>query len=142
VADTERTLLCEVITPERVVYRDEARMVVAPTIDGEVGIMPLHAPLVSVLKPGEIRIRRGKDEVEWAAVSGGYLQVHEDKVIVLADDAAMAGQIDVEAARQAQQRVQARLDESGERDEQDVDRLERDLRWCEVQLQVAKKSDE
>jgi F-type H+-transporting ATPase subunit epsilon len=139
--ENERTLLCEVITPERIVYTNEVRMVVAPTIDGEVGILPLHAPLVSVLRPGEIRIRYGTDESEWIAVSGGYMQVHEDRVIILADEAAMAGQIDVDRARQAQKLAQEELAKVSGDDQHEIDRLERDLKWCETQLTIAEKNE-
>lgn len=130
-----RTLRCEIITPERIVYTNEVEMVVAPTIDGEVGILPLHAPLVSALKPGEVRVRFG-DEVEWFAVAGGYIQVHEDKVIVLADAAAAASQIDVGRARQALELAQQRIrglprDEDAQRTE-----VERELKWCEAQIAV------
>jgi F-type H+-transporting ATPase subunit epsilon len=86
-------------------------MVVAPTIDGEIGILPLHAPLVSALKPGEIRVMFGDDKVEWFAIAGGYIQVHEDKVIVLADQAAASSQIDVERARQALEEARRRMDD-------------------------------
>jgi len=134
----ERTLLCEIVTPERIVYTSEARMVIAPTIDGEVGILPLHAPLVSALKPGEIRVRYQDDEVEWFAISGGYIQVHEDKVIILADHAAASSQIDVDKARKALEFAQKRISElppeSGEHDA-----VERELKWCEAQLAVAGK---
>ena len=109
-------------------------MVVGPTIDGEIGILPLHAPLVGALKPGEVRIKFG-DTTEWFAVSGGYIQVHEDKVIILADDADIASQIDVERARQAKALAEQRLAELGPRDEEDDD-LERDLKWAEVQIAV------
>ena len=139
--ETERTLLCEIITPERLVYTNEVKMVVAPTIDGEVGILPLHAPLVSVLRPGELRIRYGKDELEWVAVSGGYMQVHEDRVIVLADEAALAGQIDVERAREAQRLTQERLKGISGEDQHEIDRLERDLKWAETQLSIASKTE-
>ena len=139
--ETERTLLCEIITPEELVYTNEVRMVVAPTIDGEVGILPLHAPLVSVLKPGEIRVRYGQDEIEWVAVSGGYLQVHLDRVIVLADEAALSSQIDTERARKAQELTQKRLAEVSAEDTEEMDRLERDLKWAEVQLTVASKQE-
>ncbi|GAB4281001.1 MAG: hypothetical protein Kow0056_16030 [Coriobacteriia bacterium] len=138
--DTARTVLCEIITPERIIYTDEAQMVVAPTIDGEIGILPLHAPLVSVLKPGEVRVKVDSENTEWVAVSGGYIQVHEDKVIILADDAALAGQIDVEEARRRKERIEARLSEAQD-DEGELDRLERDLRWCEIQMSVAEKCD-
>ncbi len=135
----ERTLLCEIVTPERIVYTNEVSMVVAPTIDGEVGILPLHAPLVSGLKPGEIRVRYGEDEVEWFAISGGYIQVHEDKVIILADHAAVSSQIDVERARKALELAQQRLKELPADDTAEINAVERDLKWCEAQLQVAGK---
>ena len=134
-----RTLLCEIVTPERIVYTSEARMVVAPTIDGEVGILPLHAPLVSGLKPGEIRVRYDNDEVEWFAISGGYIQVHEDKVIILADHAALASQIDVEHARKAMELAQQRMSELPEEAGTDYEAADRELKWCEAQLAVADK---
>jgi F-type H+-transporting ATPase subunit epsilon len=135
----ERTLLCEIVTPERIVYTNEVRMVVAPTIDGEIGIMPLHAPLVSALKPGEIRVMYGDDKVEWFAIAGGYVQVHEDKVIVLADQAAASSQIDVERARQALEEARRRMDDVAGDDEGEVNACVADLNWCEAQLNVAGK---
>jgi len=135
----ERTLLCEIVTPERIVYTNEVRMVVAPTIDGEIGIMPLHAPLVSALKPGEIRVMYGEDKVEWFAISGGYVQVHEDKVIVLADQAAAASQIDAERARQALEEARQRLREVEGGAEEEVNACIADLNWCEIQASVAGK---
>ena len=135
----ERTLLCEIVTPERILYRNEVRMVVAPTIDGEIGIMPLHAPLVSALNPGEIRVMYGDDKVEWFAISGGYIQIHEDKVIVLADQAEIASQIDVERARQALEHTKRRMDELPPEAEGEKNVCVADLNWCEVQLKVARK---
>lgn len=135
----ERTLLCEIVTPERVVYRNEARMVVAPTIDGEIGILPLHAPLVSALKPGEIRVMHGQDKVEWFAISGGYVQIHEDKVIVLADQAAAASQLDAEHARRALEEARQRLRDAEGGAEDDVNACVADLNWCEIQANVAGK---
>jgi len=135
----ERTLLCEIVTPERIVYTNEVRMVVAPTIDGEIGIMPLHAPLVSALKPGEIRVMLGDDKVEWFAISGGYIQVHEDKVIVLADQAAASSQIDVERARQTLESARRRMEEIATDDEGELNACVADLNWCEAQLNVAGK---
>lgn len=129
-----RTLIVEIVTPEKIVYTNEVEMVVAPTIDGEIGVLPLHAPLVGALKGGEVRVKQG-DVVEWFAVSGGYIQVHEDKVIVLADDAEVASQIDVERARQAKALAEQRIAELGGTGEE-VDALERDLRWAEVRIAV------
>src|SRR5512133_3232752 len=105
-----RTLLCEIVTPERIVYTNEVEMVIAPTLDGEIGILPLHAPLVTVLRAGELRVRYNDNkDVEWFAVSGGYLQVHEDKVIVLADAAEHSSRIDVDRARRARELAQERM---------------------------------
>jgi len=118
-------------------------MVIAPTLDGEVGILPLHAPLVTVLRPGELRVRYndGKD-VEWFAVAGGYLQVHQDKVIVLADAAEHASRVDVDRARQAKELAEQRMAEMKQKplmEREDMTECEEDLKWCEIQLQVAEK---
>jgi F-type H+-transporting ATPase subunit epsilon len=129
-----RTLIAEIVTPASIVYTNEVEMVVAPTIDGEIGILPLHAPLVGVLKPGEVRVKTG-DAVEWFAVSGGYVQVFQDKVIVLADDAEASSQIDVVRARQAKELAEQRLAELGGAGEE-IDALERDLRWAEARIAV------
>jgi len=135
-----RTLICEIVTPERIVYTNEVEMVVAPTIDGEIGILPLHAPLVSVLKPGEIRVKwNAEKDVEWFAVSGGYVQVHEDKVIILADQAEIASKIDIERARQAVERVKKRIEEIAIEDVAEMSQCERDLRWCEMQVEIAER---
>ncbi len=135
----ERTLLCEIVTPERIVYTSEVKMVIVTTIDGELGILPLHAPLVSALVPGEVRVRYGNDEVEWFAVSGGYVQVHEDKVIILADQAAAASQIDVDRARNALDLTKQRLEDLPKEDKAEYDSCKADLKWCELQVQIGGK---
>lgn len=130
-----RTLIIEIVTPERIVYTNEVEMVVVPTVDGEIGILPLHAPLVGVLECGEVRIKfEGK--TEWFAVSGGYVQVHEDKVIVLADAAVQSSQIDVDRAQKAKEHAEKRLAEIG-RAHDEYDALEKDLNWAKVQIAVA-----
>lgn len=138
-----RTLLCEIVTPEKIVYTNEVEMVIAPTLDGEVGILPLHAPLVTVLRPGELRVRYndGKD-VEWFAVSGGYLQVHQDKVIVLADAAEHASRVDVDRARKAKEIAEQRMADIKAKplmEREGIDECEADLHWCELQLKVAER---
>ena len=131
-----RTLLCEIVTPERIVYHNEAQMVVAPTIDGEIGVLPLHAPLVTCLKAGEIRVKIDDNETDWIATSAGYLQVHEDKVIILADRAVMASQIDVERAREAKAGIEKRLKDLPEADESALE----ELKWYEAQIAVGSKA--
>jgi F-type H+-transporting ATPase subunit epsilon len=138
-----RTLLCEIVTPEKIVYTNEVEMVIAPTLDGEVGILPLHAPLVTVLRPGELRVRYNDNkDVEWFAVSGGYLQVYQDKVIVLADAAEHASRVDVERATKAKELLEQRMAEMKEKplmEREDMTECEEDLKWCEIQLQVAER---
>jgi F-type H+-transporting ATPase subunit epsilon len=136
-----RILLCEIVTPERIVYTNEVEMVVAPALDGEIGILPLHAPMVAALKAGEVRVKYDNDSVEWFAISGGYLQVHEDKVVILADDAVPSSQIDVERAKQATELAEKRLAEikaAGAVAElaDELDRIEADLKWARAQIAV------
>lgn len=104
----ERTLIAEVITPEHIVYAGEVEMVVAPTTAGEVGILPLHIPFIAPLAPGVLRVKIGEDE-EAIAISGGYIEVKEDRVAVLADSAEEAGAIDVERASEALRRAEEGL---------------------------------
>ena len=137
-----RTLLCEIVTPERIIYSNEVRMVVAMTTTGEVGILPLHSPLVSTLAPGEVRLKIGDGPGDWEhfAVAGGYLQVHEDKVIILADAALAASQIDKDRAMESLSRVRERLAALPAEAEDERSECERDLMWCEMQIKTADKA--
>lgn len=100
----------EIVTPEQKVYSDQVDEVVLPTPQGEVGILPHHIPLVSLLQPGEIRIKKD-GVVSFLAVSGGFIQVHPAKVIALADTAERAEDIDETRAEEARKRAAALLDE-------------------------------
>ncbi len=95
----------EITTPEKVVFSDQVDEIVLPTAQGEIGILPNHIPLVSLLQPGEIRIRRGA-ETEYMAVSGGFIEVRPDKVVVLADTAEHAEDIDEMRAEEARKKAQ------------------------------------
>ena len=100
------------MTPERVIYSDEVDAVVAPGIEGQLGILPHHAPLISMLQTGELRVRKG-DEETCMAIYGGFLEVRPDRVIILADAAERAEEIDIaraeEAKRQAEQQMASRV---------------------------------
>jgi len=136
-----RTLLCEIVTPESILYTNEVQMVVATTPAGEVGILPLHAPIVTTLAPGEVRLRFGEGAADWEffSISGGYLQVHEDKVIVLADAAVAVSQIDVERAKESLELIAARIAELPADDEAARAEMVRDLSWAQVQLKAVEK---
>ena len=94
------TMRLEIVTAERLVYSEEVEVLVAPGIDGELAILPYHAPLLTVLKPGEIRVVRGGEE-SFIAVSGGFMEVMPTKVTILADTAEQAEEIDIERAEAA-----------------------------------------
>jgi len=90
----------EIVTPERLVYRDDVDGVQLPGSEGELGVLPRHAPLISTLGMGELRVRKG-DLEDVFAVIGGFVQVRPDKVIVLAETADLASDIDLEKAHEA-----------------------------------------
>ena len=95
----------EIVTPERLAYSDSVDAVVLPGIEGELGVLPHHAPLVSMLGVGELRIRKGGVE-ESFAIAGGFLQVRPDKVVVMAETADVASEIDLEKAQEARREAE------------------------------------
>ena len=103
------TLKLEIVTPERLVYTDDVDTVVLPGSEGEIGVLPHHAPLVSTLGVGELRIRKGAQE-ESFAIAGGFLQVRPDKVVVMAELADMASDIDLEKAQAARRDAEKALE--------------------------------
>ncbi len=99
------TLKLEIVTAERMVYSDEVDAVVAWGIEGQLGILPHHAPLMTMLQPGDLMIRKGKEE-EYLAISGGFLEVRPDKVIILADACERADEINIARAEEAKRRAE------------------------------------
>ncbi|MGD8490518.1 MAG: ATP synthase F1 subunit epsilon, partial [Anaerolineae bacterium] len=96
---------CEVVTAERAVFDQDVDMVVAPGIEGQLGILPHHAPLMTALTFGELIIHRAGQEDEFLAIGGGFMEVQPDRVIILADSAERAEEIDIERAEEARQRA-------------------------------------
>ena len=105
------TMRLEIATAERVVYSEDVEILVAPGMDGQLGILPNHAPLLTALQPGEIRVVREGEE-SYMAVSGGFLEVMANRVTILADTAERAEEIDIERAEEAMQRAQERIESS------------------------------
>jgi len=94
------------VSPEREIWTGEADMVIAKTVDGEIGIMPKHAPVIGVLVDGGVvRIQRSGDDDIVAAVHGGFISVADDDVSILAEAAELGTEVDVEEARSALQRA-------------------------------------
>lgn len=139
----ERTLQVEVVTPDGVVYAGDVAMVVLPGVDGELGILPRHQPLVTLLEIGETRIRRTNDEWDYIASGIGYAQVLFDRVLVVVDHGELAGAIDVARAEEALRRAHERMKETGDPGAKaDVDyfRAEQALRRAENRLSVARRA--
>ncbi len=126
----------EIVTSERVVFSDEVDVVVAPGVEGELGILPRHAPLLTTLKPGELRVRKGGEETSMF-VSGGFLEVLDNKVTVLADTAERAEEIDVARAEEARRRAETRLHEKAT--EVDVARAQLALMRSLERIKISRK---
>ncbi len=103
-------LSLKVITPEREALDvEDVEIVVAPGIDGQLGILRRHAPLIAQLEPGTLRVRRDSEE-QYFSISGGFLEVMNDAVTVLADASERAGDIDLERAHRAREAAQRDLE--------------------------------
>lgn len=99
------TFRLEIVTAERMIYSEDVDAVVAWGVEGQLGILPHHAPLMTMLQPGELMIRKNKEE-EYLAISGGFIEVRPDKVIILADACERADEIDIARAEAAKRRAQ------------------------------------
>ena len=126
----------EIVTAERVVYSEDVDMVVAPGLEGALGILPRHAPLMSVLGIGELRITQGGQETG-LAIGGGFLEVLNDRVTVLADSAERADEIDEARAEEAARRAEQLLANRGQVESAAV--LESNLRREQVRLRVSRR---
>jgi len=104
------TIRLDVVTAERLVLSEDVDIVIAPGIEGQLGILPHHAPLMTLLDAGELIARKGQEEFS-LAVGGGFLEVRPDRVIVLADLAERAEEIDIEQAEAARKRAEQALTE-------------------------------
>ena len=127
----------EIVTPERLAYSDEVDSVALPGSEGEMGVLPHHAPLVSMLGVGELRIRKGGTEESFAIV-GGFLQVRPDKVVVMAETADMASEIDLEKAQEARREAERAL-ESGFHEGADLSAARAALQQALLRIRVAER---
>jgi len=125
----------DIVTAERLVFSEEVDVVVAPGIEGELAILPHHAPLMTALQPGELRVRRGGEEYS-LAVTGGVLEVRPDRITILADAAERAEEIDIARAEEAKRRAEEELSRSAE---VDGARAEAALRRSLIRIKVGEK---
>lgn len=111
------TLRLEIVTPEAMTYSEDVDMVELPGIEGELGILPQHVPLMTQLRPGELHVKKGLEDV-WLAVGQGFVEVGPDHVSVLTDMAVEEKAIDEAAAFEAMERAQRAMSEENLNDEE------------------------
>src|SRR5215207_4976976 len=128
----------EIVTPERQAYADTVDSVVLPGSEGEMGVLPHHAPLVSTLGIGELRIRKGGTEESFAIV-GGFVQVRPDKVVVMAETADMASEIDLEKAQEARREAERALEGAAPTDEANLAAARAALQQALLRIRVAER---
>ena len=133
----QRTFDLSLVTPEGAAFEGEAEMLIVPGAAGEIGVLARHAPLVAMLKAGEIRVKAGGAWQAFAA-GPGYFKVQQDRALVLVDDAVRAEEIDIEGARREAEEAKALLEKIDAGDEEhDRWRVEQRLRHAENKLAVA-----
>lgn len=120
----------EIVTPEKVVLKDEISQITVPTRQGEITVLPNHIPLVASLQPGVIETKKADGSVEVISVSGGFLEVLRNKVVILADTAERAEEIDMDRAEEARKRAEDIMREGRRYDQE---------RFAAINAQIAKE---
>jgi F-type H+-transporting ATPase subunit epsilon len=132
------SLTLEIVTPEARVYSDTIDTVVIPTAEGEIGILPGHIPLLSQVDHGELRVTKG-NATQLLAVSGGFVQVVDDKVSVLAEGAITEEKIDEHAVEAAMKRAEDALKGQDSLEPAEIERLESVVRFSVAQLALKRR---
>ena len=130
-------LQLEIVTPEALAYSDSVDSIQLPGSEGELGVLPHHAPLLATLGAGELRIRKGGSE-ETFAVFGGFVQIRPDKVIVMAETADLASEIDLEKAHQARREAEQAM-EAAPREGPDLAAARAQLQTALLRIRVAER---
>ncbi|WP_046212844.1 F0F1 ATP synthase subunit epsilon [Paenibacillus wulumuqiensis] len=134
------TFLLEIVTPERLVFSEQVDRLKATGIDGELGILAGHIPMVTPLKVAPLAFQAGKQRTTYA-IQGGFLEVRADKVVVLADSAEKATEIDLDRARAAKERAERRLNNRSGQDHTDFRRAELALQRAMNRIKVSSSGE-
>tara|TARA_R110002111_G_scaffold113305_1_gene173941 strand:- start:236 stop:649 length:414 start_codon:yes stop_codon:yes gene_type:complete len=134
------SLTLEIVTPEARVYSDTVDSVVIPTVEGEIGVLPGHLPLLSQVADGELRVTKG-NTIEGLVVGDGFVQIQGDKVSILAEHAIEEKSIDEDAVEKAMERAQLALREAKDTkiDPAEIERLESVVRFSVAQLGIRRR---
>ena len=132
------TFLLEIVTPERKVYAEQVNMVSVKGVEGELGILPNHIPLVTPLENCTDYCEENGLKDEFIAVNGGFMEVRKDKVVILAESAELPEQIDIDRAKAAKERAEKRLAET-KQDNVDFKRAEASLQRALNRIECVRK---
>ena len=134
------SLTLEIVTPEARVYSDTVDSVVIPTVEGEIGVLPGHLPLLSQVADGELRVTKG-NATEGLVIGEGFVQIQGDKVSILAEHAIEEKSIDEDAVEKAMERAQLALREAKDTkiDPAEIERLESVVRFSVAQLGIRRR---
>lgn len=131
------TIRLDFVSQDHMVFSGDVTEILAPGVEGQLGILPKHAPLMTVLAPGEVQVKREGQPDLYFAVSGGWMEVRPDKVNILARTAERSDEIDLQRAEAAKQRAEALLREGGPREERAG--LDMALKRSQIRLKVARR---
>jgi F-type H+-transporting ATPase subunit epsilon len=131
-------LQCDIITQERTVFSDMVDSVNLPGTEGRMGILPNHSPLLSTLDFGEVMVRKSGQE-EYFAIGGGFVEVQPDHVIVLADSAEQADEIDIERAEHARQQAEQVMREGVPEDPDRLAQIQASLLRAQIRIDVGRR---
>ncbi len=132
------SLTLEIVTPDARVYSDTIDAVVIPTVEGEVGILPGHIPLLTQIEHGELRVTKN-GVTQWLAVGGGFAEIEGDRIHVLAEHAITEEKIDEHAVETALKRAEQELSDAKNIDPQQYEHLQSLVRYAGVQLAVKRR---
>lgn len=129
---------CDIVTQERTVFSEQVDYVSLPGVEGVMGILPNHASLLTALQFGEVMVRQEKDE-QYFAIGGGFAEVQPDHVIILADSAEQAEEIDLERAEQARLRAEELMKEGVSADAVRYAQIEAALKRAQIRIDISMK---
>jgi len=133
------TIKLELVTPERMILSEDVEEVIAPGVEGDLGVLPEHAPLLTALRVGELAYRNGKQMDYIAIVGGGFLEVSDNKVIVLADDAELGQEINLDEAIERKLKAEQDLEKERKADESTFNNAQVQLMKELTRVQIAEK---
>ena len=131
------TIRLDFVSQDHAVFSGDVREIIAPGSEGQLGILPKHAPLMTILTPGEVIVKREGQEDLYFVVSGGWMEVRPDKVTILARTAELPEEIDVNRAEAARARAEQLLAEGAPREE--LPRIEMALKRSQIRLKVGRR---